>query len=241
MTQAFSRRPITSGVRFDPRCWNFWCCYCCQMVNWFAFQRMLKRTSTVDRLWAIQEMWFVLVAYAWRLYDVTLHMCSAESTCASRVWARRSKLRSHWRGFWYVCLGDVNTSLQPGGATNVAHHLNGKVPYGRCPAANLAQISAPGVTMVQTPVVFPRCHRILVFWRHLQFVHQCCIIYTEVGGRNFLGNVVRVRLKPDSTRLRTGGEVKGKLANGVGSQYSSHYLGACCIQHYYRWCAHLGC
>jgi len=31
------------------------------------------------------------------------------------------------------------------------------------------------------------------------------------------------------------------LANGVGSQYSSHYLGTWSIQHYYRWCAHLGC
>jgi len=30
----------------------------------------------------------------------------------------------------------------------------------------------------------------------------------------------RVRLKPDDTWWRTGGEVKGKLANGVGSQYS---------------------
>jgi len=29
-----------------------------------------------------------------------------------------------------------------------------------------------------------------------------------------------VRLKPDGTRWRTGGEVKGKLANWVGSQYS---------------------
>jgi len=37
------------------------------------------------------------------------------------------------------------------------------------------------------------------------------------------------------------GEVKGKLANEVGSQYPSHYLGTQCIQHYYRWCAHLGC
>jgi len=27
-------------------------------------------------------------------------------------------------------------------------------------------------------------------------------------------------LKPDGTRWRTGGVVKGKLANGVGSQYS---------------------
>ena len=38
-----------------------------------------------------------------------------------------------------------------------------------------------------------------------------------------------------------GGEVKGKLANGVGSQYPSHYLRTWCIQHYYCRCAHLGC
>jgi len=34
----------------------------------------------------------------------------------------------------------------------------------------------------------------------------------------------RVQLKCDGTRWRSGGEVKGKLANGVGSQYPSHYL-----------------
>jgi hypothetical protein len=28
--------------------------------------------------------------------------------------------------------------------------------------------------------------------------------------------------------------VKGKLANGVGSQYFSRYLGTWCIQHYYH-------
>jgi hypothetical protein len=39
----------------------------------------------------------------------------------------------------------------------------------------------------------------------------------------------------------TGRGVKGKLANRVGSQYSSHYIGTWCIQHYYHWCAHLGC
>ena len=37
------------------------------------------------------------------------------------------------------------------------------------------------------------------------------------------------------------GNWRGKLANGVGSQYPSHYLGTWCIHHYYRWCAHLGC
>ena len=33
-------------------------------------------------------------------------------------------------------------------------------------------------------------------------------------------NFGKASLKPDGTRLCTGGEVKGKLANGVGSQYS---------------------
>ena len=32
------------------------------------------------------------------------------------------------------------------------------------------------------------------------------------------------------------GKWRGKLANGVGSQYPSHYFGTRCIQHYYRWC-----
>jgi hypothetical protein len=50
-----------------------------------------------------------------------------------------------------------------------------------------------------------------------------------------------VQLKRDGIRWRTGGEVKGKLANGVCSQYPSHYLGTWCIQHYYRWCTHLSC
>jgi hypothetical protein len=34
----------------------------------------------------------------------------------------------------------------------------------------------------------------------------------------------RLQLKCDGTRWRTGGEVTGKLANGVGSHYPSHYL-----------------
>ena len=41
--------------------------------------------------------------------------------------------------------------------------------------------------------------------------------------------IVNTQLKYDGTRWRTGGEVKGKVANGVGSQCSSHYLGTWCI------------
>ena len=48
----------------------------------------------------------------------------------------------------------------------------------------------------------------------------------------------RVQLKRDGTRWLTGGEVKGKLANGVCNQYNSHYLETWCV---HSWCAHLGC
>ena len=59
--------------------------------------------------------------------------------------------------------------------------------------------------------------------------------------RHHEDSTCKFHLKCDGTRWRTGGEVKGKMANGMGSQYSSHYLGIWCIQHYYCWCPHLGC
>jgi hypothetical protein len=67
-------------------------------------------------------------------------------------------------------------------------------------------------------------------------------MYRVIGiGVMLFATLGRVQLKCDGTRWRMGGEVKGKLANWVGSQYSSHYLGKWYIQHYYRWCAHFGC
>jgi hypothetical protein len=62
----------------------------------------------------------------------------------------------------------------------------------------------------------------------------------------FVCSVVYICMHVDSScnmmahrDVREGSE--GKISNAVCSQYSSHYLGICCIQHYYRWCAHLGC
>jgi hypothetical protein len=49
-----------------------------------------------------------------------------------------------------------------------------------------------------------------------------------------LTEIGRAQLKCDGTQWCTGGEMKGKLANGMGSQYPSHHLGTWCIQHYYR-------
>ena len=73
------------------------------------------------------------------------------------------------------------------------------------------------------------------------------------GGRRLVGRLVARRrthtFKTDTNRTpleveaswnvmahgdAQGGEVKGKLANIVGSQYPSHYLGTWCIQHYHR-------
>jgi hypothetical protein len=55
--------------------------------------------------------------------------------------------------------------------------------------------------------------------------------YKKTQNLNPLENVYmgRIQLKCDGTRWRTVGEVKGKLVNGVGSQYSSHHLGTWCI------------
>jgi len=74
-------------------------------------------------------------------------------------------------------------------------------------------------------------------------IHCCTILWwcgAKLSSDKFLlipypPSIVRVQLKCDGTRWSTGGEVKGKLANGVGSQYSSHYLGTWCIQHYHCW------
>jgi len=82
------------------------------------------------------------------------------------------------------------------------------------------------------------CVRVLVRERpSLPSIQSVCAFFLVICGQS--GCIVQ--LKCDGTRRCTGGELKGKLANGVGSQYSSHYLGTWCIQHYYRWWAHLDC
>ena len=62
---------------------------------------------------------------------------------------------------------------------------------------------------------------------------DCCAMVKKIGfsfgcsltsSKGLASPLSRVQLKYDGTRLRAGGKVKGKLANGVGSQYSSHYL-----------------
>jgi hypothetical protein len=72
-------------------------------------------------------------------------------------------------------------------------------------------------------------------FRHYRVILRELVINT-LPSYTRISNVAvrRLQLKCDGTRRRTGGEVKGKLANGVGSQYPSHYLGTWCIQHYYR-------
>jgi hypothetical protein len=81
-----------------------------------------------------------------------------------------------------------------------------------------------------------KCYRRVEVQTGSRRAAHCELFWTAIAVQ-----FVRVQLKGDGTRWRTGGEVKGKLANVVGSQYSSHYLGTRCIQHYYRRCVHLAC
>ena len=71
-------------------------------------------------------------------------------------------------------------------------------------------------------------------------VKWCAFVNTVMNctSRSLLSG--RVHLKCDGTRWPTGGEVKRKLANVVGSQYPSHYLGTWFIDHYYCCCAYFG-
>ena len=57
-------------------------------------------------------------------------------------------------------------------------------------------------------------------WKKFVFIKPAVKTYRLTLQRQPSCTVRRVRLKPDGTRWRTVGEVKGKLANGVGSQYS---------------------
>ena len=58
-----------------------------------------------------------------------------------------------------------------------------------------------------------------------------CNEFKSVINRAFTCYICRLQLKRDGTRWRKGREVRGKLANGVGSPYPSHYLVTWCIQH----------
>ena len=78
--------------------------------------------------------------------------------------------------------------------------------------------------------VLEKCSKYLILF---------CVFLTWMASFQWVTVTGRVQLKRDGTRWRTAGEVKGKLADGVGSQYPSHYLGTWFIQHYYRWCAHI--
>jgi hypothetical protein len=73
------------------------------------------------------------------------------------------------------------------------------------------------------PILFFQFYHLSIRSKDVYF----CIIH--VRGNSLFG---RVQLKRDGTWWRMEGEVKGKLANGVGSQYPSHHLGTWCIQHY---------
>jgi len=105
----------------------------------------------------------------------------------------------------------------------------------------LVTLNVPFVTLYPPRLYFTG---IFKYFKRYSKLLTCTIIKDTLNYNRMMSTVsvvCTVHLKCDGTWWRTGWEVKGKLSNGVGSQYSSHYLGTWYIQRYYRWCAHLGC
>ena len=68
--------------------------------------------------------------------------------------------------------------------------------------------------------LFPSSTEIgIIYSQHFSFPHACYV--TRPHSPYFINGILLciARSEPGGTRWRTGGEVKGKLANGVGSQY----------------------
>ena len=92
------------------------------------------------------------------------------------------------------------------------------------------------------PFIYPSLTCLAKQFQHQNWPIQLAFLLATVCKIFFSSLTLCIdQLKRDGTRWRMGGEVKGKMVNGLGTQYSSHYLGTWCIQHYYRWSAHLGC
>ena len=154
----------------------------------------------------------------------------AEGRCRS--------LKGRWNGWWAVevwragGMGDGRSHSCLDKSLSERHTFPTKNPTAKLVLRWKTPVTLPYYSTARTPVLLLGLKRGLVWWGA-----ACGKVFGDEG----LGKCSRLQLKCDGTRWRTGGEVKGKLANGVGSQYPSHYLGTWCIQHYYRRCAHVGC
>ena len=152
-----------------------------------------------------------------------------------------------WRSDCWSCCrcrgsdGETPTSLPStathSSRTNVSRRSSWKQQTrGRCKSNmyKLATLASMSVRSALNPRWATSLHSMLSVSPHCV---DCCLVqisslaHFSVKGNGKL-HPCRLQLNCDGTRWHTGGEVKGKQANGVGSQYSSHYLGTRCIQHY---------
>ena len=171
-----------------------------------------------------------LLAYAWRggyllrppphfpeICSVTTPLPSGALSCHQKIWAARDI--SPWppnplflAPYLSLCINDQTT-------VNLSDSSR--------------RVFLPRTLNINT--------HILMFQDPIKCTSNFCSQNFALASRKSVVNEGRFQLKCDDTTWLTEGEVKGKLANGVGSQYSWHYLGTWCTQHYYRWCPQLGC
>ena len=99
-------------------------------------------------------------------------------------------------------------------------------------------LSPPPTTQTSSRALFvftyPPSTMLILFWTQKQYGFTKQTKGKDVIRVDSIWNVM------EHADVRDG-KWRGNWRNGVGSQYSSHYLGTWCIQHYQRWCAHHGC
>ena len=155
----------------------------------------------------------------------------------------------HWNFHWHNPSGRTMALglTQPLTEMSTRNKLGSK--GGRCVGLTILPSSVAECLEIwkpQTPGILRACNGIVFIEVTVCVVHYKCPKMPPPTSVHFATRVRRSRVVESSWNVMTHGDVlvgkwRGKLANWVGSQYPSHYLGTWCIQHYYRWCAHLGC
>ena len=174
--------------------------------------------------------------------------------------AREGKCRGNWRMAWVastlhttsehgvssITTADAahlgcqqSTELTPTGRFKWTRPFGQKTKSGFCACAITFQTQSTRSFQASETEPLAREGKWRGNWRM-----QCVVSTLHTTSEHGVSNITTADAHTStvSSRLnwRPPADLNG-LENAVGSQYPSHYLGTWCIQHYYRWCAHLGC
>ena len=159
--------------------------------------------------------------------DMSVHMYTSWENISWRISSEKRCTRFvNIARFWGLGLSSaVNNEKKRHVYINNYHNTTTKIPTIKCIFLHLSthymRPKVPRAVKMQAALfcVTPLCD-IAVHYQY--FKKPYCLWLQACNGRNYvLPNGGRVRALCNGTRRRVGGEVKGKQANWVGSQYNS--------------------